>query len=201
MKKCGRPPKAENPVENRKKIIDAAVALIKTHGADCVTVRRVCEQAGLATGTFYYYFQNKDDLLMHFVRETSFADLVLATPADDVAGRVIELYAHLLRRYTDFGAQFMKIFYTADNRALHAYMDEVDGQFAPDTIMARCERELAAAQQTGHINNGANVRTMSADICTVAKGCIFEWCLSGGKTDITAAFARIVRCYLTDKMP
>ncbi|MBQ1510277.1 MAG: winged helix-turn-helix transcriptional regulator [Selenomonadaceae bacterium] len=58
--------------ENKDKIIKAAVSLIEAHGADSLTVRRICEKAELATGTFYYHFKNKDDLLMHFVCGESF---------------------------------------------------------------------------------------------------------------------------------
>ena len=195
MKRCGRPSKKDNPEENKEKIIQAAIALIETHGADYITVRRVCAEADLATGTFYYHFRNKDDLLMHFVRETSFENIELKTPQSDIADRIMELYLHLFRQYTKLGEKFMKSFYTADNQALHAYMGEVDGQFEAGTIMARCERELAKAQHAGYIKNGTNVHQLSADICTIAKGCIFEWCLSGGKQDIATAFRRILECY------
>ena len=196
MKRCGRPPKKDHPEENKEKIIQAAIALIEAHGADYITVRRVCAEANLATGTFYYHFRNKDDLLMHFVRETSFENIELKTPQSGIAERITELYLHLFRQYTKLGEKFMKNFYTADNQALHAYMGEVDGKFEPETIMSRCEQELTEAQKAGRIKNGTNIHQLSADICTIAKGCIFEWCLSGGKQDIGTAFGRILQGYL-----
>ena len=193
MKRCGRPPKRENPEENKEKIIKAAIALIEEHGADCITVRRVCAEADISTGTFYYHFQNKDDLLMHFVRGTSFEHIELKTPMSELSGRIAELYMHLFRQYTNLGEKFMRSFYTADNQALHAYMGEVDGKFEPETIMARCERELGEAQKAGYIKNDTDIHQLSADICTIAKGCIFEWCLGGGQPDIGAAFERILK--------
>lgn len=196
MKRCGRPQKKDNPEENKEKIIQAAIALIEVHGAEYITVRRVCAEADLATGTFYYHFRNKDDLLMHFVREASFEHIELETALPDVVGRITELYLHLFRQYTNLGEKFMKSFYTADNQALHAYMGEIDGQFEVGTIMARCEQELAEAQDAGHIKKGTNIHQLSADVCTIAKGCIFEWCLSSGKQDIGTAFERILQCYL-----
>ena len=35
------------------------------------------------------------------------------------------------------------------------------------------------------------------DICTIVKGCVFEWCLSGGRPDIEAVLRRIVGNYLS----
>ena len=78
-RKCGRPPKSAEPMDARQKLIDATVALIKREGADAVTVRSVVEESGLSIGTFYHHFKNKDDLLMYFVKETSFDILSVST--------------------------------------------------------------------------------------------------------------------------
>lgn len=37
---------------------------------------------------------------------------------------------------------------------------------------------------------------MSMDICTIVKGCLFEWALDDGQMDITKALQRIIRAYL-----
>ena len=196
MKKCGRPPKKDNPEENKKKIIAAAIALIEEQGADCITVRRVCEKADIATGTFYYHFRNKDDLMMHFVRGLSFETVELTAPTSDIAGRITELYMHLIRQYMSLGIAFMRSFYTPDNQALHTYMGETDGKFAAGTVMARCERELETAQRAGYLKKDMDTHKASADVCTIAKGCIFEWCLSEGKMDIEAAVQRMLKAYM-----
>ena len=78
--KRGRPPKTAQPKDAKQRLIDTTVDLIKKYGADSITVRNVCEEAGLSIGTFYHHFQNKDDLLMHFVREASFESFLLETP-------------------------------------------------------------------------------------------------------------------------
>lgn len=197
MKKCGRPPKRDNPEENKEKIIAAAIALIEEQGADCITVRRVCEKADIATGTFYYHFHNKDDLMMHFVRGLSFETVELTAPTSDIAGRIAELYMLLIRQYMSLGIAFMRSFYTSGNQALRTYMGEIDRKFAAGTVMARCEQEFVKAQaEGGYITQNTDIHQMSADICTIVKGCIFEWCLSEGKMDIEAAVQRMLKAYM-----
>lgn len=194
--KRGRPSKASVPTDAKQKLIDTTVELIKKYGADTITVRSVCEEAGLSIGTFYHHFQNKDDLLMYFVREASFDTFVLETPLEDVAGRICELYMHLIDRYLTLGEEFMKSFYTTGNKALSAYMGQENGRFADGTVMARCERELIDAREQGFLKKNADPHQLSMDICTIVKGCVFEWALDDGRMDIAESLHRIVKAYL-----
>ena len=194
--KRGRPPKTAEPQDAKQKLIDTTVELIKKYGADSITVRNVCEEAGLSIGTFYHHFQSKDDLLMHFVREASFESFQLKTPLSDIAGRVCELYMHLIDRYLMLGEEFMKSFYTTGNKALSAYMGQENGRFADGTVMARCERELIDAREQGFLKKDADPHLLSMDICTIVKGCVFEWALDDGRLDIAESLHRIVKAYL-----
>jgi len=194
-RKCGRPSKSEESLDAKQKIIDATVALIKREGADAVTVRHVVEESGLSIGTFYHHFQNKDDLLMYFVKEASFDILDLKTPLAQLPDRIAELYFHLIDRYLNLGEDFMKSFYTTGNQALSAYMCEEDGHFAEDTVMARCEKELDSAIAESILSNETDTHTLSMDICTIVKGSVFEWALNDGRIDIHQTLTRILHNY------
>ena len=194
-RKCGRPPKSAELMDAKQKLIDATVAIIKRDGADAVTVRSVVEESGLSIGTFYHHFKNKDDLLMYFVKETSFDSFELETPMEQLSDRISELYFHLIDRYMDLGEDFMKSFYTTDNQALSAYMGEEDGCFAEGTVMDRCEREICTAVSVGILDNKIDAHELSMDICTIVKGCVFEWALNSGKMDIYETLKRILERY------
>ncbi len=193
--KCGRPAKGKES-NSRQTIIDTAISIIRKQGADAVTVRNVCTQADLSIGTFYHYFRDKDDLLMYFLRETSFDSFDLKTPLSDIAGRICELYMYLIRKYMELGLDFMKSFYSTGNRSLSAYMGETDGCFAPGTVMHRSEQEFGSAMEAGFIKEKTDAHTVCMDICTIVKGCVFEWCLNDGKPDIESILSRILHHYL-----
>ena len=89
----------------------------------------------------------------------------------------------------------MKSFYTTGNTALSAYMGQTDGKFAEGTVMARCERELCDAQELGCLKKEADAHTLSMDICTIVKGCVFEWALDDGNMEIETALRRIIAAY------
>ena len=194
-KKSGRPAKGDEN-NSKEKIIDTTVSIIRKKGADAVTVRNVCTEAELSIGTFYHYFRDKDDLLMHFIKETSFDSFELKTPLSDIAGRITELYMYLISKYIDLGLDFMKSFYSTGNRSLSAYMGEVDGSFAPGTVMSRSEIEVKAAKEQGFLNENTDIHELCMDICTIVKGCVFEWCLTDGNMDIHKTLERIISAYL-----
>ena len=195
--RSGRPSKG-NEQNSKEKIINTTISTIRKKGADAVTVRDVCEAAGLSIGTFYHYFRDKDDLMMYFLRDTSFDSFKLKTPLSDIAGRISELYMHLIQKYMDLGIDFMKSFYSTGNQSLSAYMGEVDGAFAEGTVMARSETEMEDALKSGMINPDADIHLICIDICTIVKGCVFEWCLNNGQTDMESCLNRILKNYLNN---
>lgn len=55
--------------EKRARILEAATRIFASKGFACSTVAEVAREAGVADGTIYLYFRNKDDLLIRLVEE------------------------------------------------------------------------------------------------------------------------------------
>ena len=198
MNRSGRPRKEDGNTDSRSEIINAAARLISRKGTHSLTVRAVCKEAQLSIGTFYYFFKDKNDLMMSFIMDMSFKGAELSCPLSDIGGRISELYMMLIRRYMKFGCGFVKSFYNPNNSILSAYMGECDGRFSPGTVMERSEKELNDALAQGIIDlpDDITVHEITSDICTVVKGCVFEWCLSDNAIDLNALTERIIRSYM-----
>ncbi|HEY2148205.1 MAG TPA: helix-turn-helix domain-containing protein, partial [Pirellulales bacterium] len=54
---------AEQKSQTRKRILDAAVELFRTRGFDAATTRDLAIAAGIATGTVFNYFPNKESIV------------------------------------------------------------------------------------------------------------------------------------------
>ncbi|WP_077615564.1 TetR/AcrR family transcriptional regulator [Caenibacillus caldisaponilyticus] len=52
-----------------RRIIDAAVDVIAEHGFHRAQVSKIAKKAGVADGTIYLYFKNKEDILISLFRE------------------------------------------------------------------------------------------------------------------------------------
>src|SRR5712671_4088794 len=88
--------KTEFP-ETKRKLVDAGVNLMRSHGFNATTVDEVCAAAGVTKGGFFHYFKSKDDLAtaaitrFHELRARESADAPfrrLADPLERVFGRL-----------------------------------------------------------------------------------------------------------------
>ncbi len=55
--------------EKQKKVIDAAKQEFARVPIEEVSIKNIVEQAGIARGSFYQYFESKEDLLIYILRE------------------------------------------------------------------------------------------------------------------------------------
>lgn len=53
----------KNPVERQQELMDIALELFCSKGYEQTMVQDICQQAGVAKGTFFYYFPTKEDVL------------------------------------------------------------------------------------------------------------------------------------------
>lgn len=60
--KRARKTRAEKATENRHRLMHAAAEVVGTHGYAEASVSRIVERADLAQGTFYLYFESRQDL-------------------------------------------------------------------------------------------------------------------------------------------
>lgn len=58
-------------MEIQSKIFDAAMELIHKNGYGDVTVRTICERAGVSIGMFYRNFNSRDDVITYFYTRTA----------------------------------------------------------------------------------------------------------------------------------
>jgi AcrR family transcriptional regulator len=72
--------------DKRQKILEAARARFMHYGINKTTMQEIAADAGLAVGTLYLYFKNKDDLVVGCAEDfaaqhRAFADQIVASPA------------------------------------------------------------------------------------------------------------------------
>ncbi len=61
-------PREKKTLEVKKNIIDAAGRLIEKYDFRYLTVKNVCEEAGVAYGSFYHHFGSKENVIYEYCR-------------------------------------------------------------------------------------------------------------------------------------
>jgi len=52
----------KQPEVTRRKLLDAATTLMLKQGFNGTTIDEICDEAGLTKGSFFYHFENKEDI-------------------------------------------------------------------------------------------------------------------------------------------
>ena len=55
--------------ETKAKIFRAAKHILQKKGYDQLSIKNICEEAGVSNGSFYHHFKTKDDLLSYYIEE------------------------------------------------------------------------------------------------------------------------------------
>jgi len=87
--------------ERRQRIVDAAEQLMATVDYERLQVKDVADEAGVALGTLYRYFNSKDHLFACAVQSWSqrFGDRIDAIPNGPTEGRVKAIYHRAARAF------------------------------------------------------------------------------------------------------
>lgn len=109
-------------------ILNAAVKVFARQGFHNSRIADIAEEAGVASGTIYLYFRNKDDVLIsvfeesldHVIREIKAELEKLDFPADKLR-RVIELHLKMLKEHRDV-AEVLQV----ELRQSHKFMKEYE---------------------------------------------------------------------------
>lgn len=58
-------------ISKNNRLLEAAYQLFLEQGFDAVSIQEIADRAGIAKGTFYLYFRDKDDLRQHVITQKS----------------------------------------------------------------------------------------------------------------------------------
>ncbi|MEL7571009.1 MAG: TetR/AcrR family transcriptional regulator, partial [Eubacteriaceae bacterium] len=51
-------------IKTKNKILKTAIDMMQKKGFDNITIKGISKNAGVSVGSFYYYFNSKDDILL-----------------------------------------------------------------------------------------------------------------------------------------
>ena len=109
--------------ETREKIFQAAKKILQKKGYEELSIKNICEEAGVSNGSFYHHFKTKDDLLSYYIEEqpTINPDLLeIPENAGGVEQGIIQVYMNYVKYCRELGVEFMSGYYDTKNQALNA---------------------------------------------------------------------------------
>lgn len=175
-----------NSIEMKNRIYKAAAELLKNHDTSYLTVRHICKEADVSTGSFYHHFENKDDLLSYFfiygIKDYLNQNEVEAT--EDIVQNIINMYDVYFSFCLANGIDFLSNYYSTKNKGIYIRGKRTQEQLDKMPVIQKCIGFIDTAKRDGFLKEEISSYEIMEDIAVIVKGIIFEWCISGGTFDL-----------------
>ncbi len=177
--------KAKNDKYHR--ILEAAVTVFANSGFHESTISQIARAAGVADGTIYLYFKNKDDILVHFFNYKTRQVFARFREEVDEAMTAVDKLRNLIRRHLDEFQKdrFMAVLYQAEthrtNRLAEEQIREMHKMYL-DLIAEIVEQ----GQVEGSIRRDLYVGLVKRYIIGGVDEVINTWLHSDGTYDLTS---------------
>ena len=180
--------------ETKKKIFLAAKNILKRDGYEALSIKNICDEAGVSNGSFYHHFKTKDDLLSYYIEEQpSISPSLLEPPGniEDVRNTVVLVYLNYVKYCQELGVEFMANYYTPKNQSLNP-LKRTARSYPIVTVRDYLEQCIAS----GILACNLPLDDIATDIRMIVIGNVFEWCLKNGDADFEGNMKRSLETYL-----
>lgn len=180
--------------ETKKKIFNAAKNILQEKGYEALSIKNICEEAGVSNGSFYHHFKTKDDLLSYYIEEQPSINpdlLDLPESPEEAKTAIIQVYLNYVHYCQDLGLSFMSNYYTPKNQSLNPAI-RTERPYPIVTV----HNYLKKALDAGVIHLSYPLEDITTDIRMIVIGNVFEWCLKNGDADFEGNMKRSLKAYL-----
>lgn len=180
--------------ETKEKIFQAAKRILQKNGYENLSIKNICEEAGVSNGSFYHHFKTKDDLLSYYIEDQpSMAPDLLDTPtnAEEAKFAIVGVYLNYAKYCKELGVDFIAGYYTPRNQALNPTI-RTERPYPIVTV----QHYLETAASANVIRTNLSIEEIVTDIRMLVIGNVFEWAMTNGQADFEGNIKRSLSHYL-----
>ena len=180
--------------ETKAKIFRAAKHILQKKGYEQLSIKNICEEAGVSNGSFYHHFKTKDDLLSYYIEEQPSINpdfLDLPSNSAEAKEAIVRVYLNYVHYCEELGVEFMSNYYTPKNQSLNPLI-RTERPYPIVTVQNYLEKAIRA----GVITPRLALDDITTDIRMIVIGNVFEWCLKSGNADFEGNMRRSLSKYL-----
>ncbi|MBM7620517.1 TetR/AcrR family transcriptional regulator [Bacillus haimaensis] len=175
-----------------KQIIDAAVIVMAENGYHHAQVSKIAKQAGVADGTIYLYFKNKEDILISLFQEKM--GLFVEKIRQEIAGKSTskeKLLTLIQKHFSMLAADHHLAIVTQlelrqSNKELRLKINEVLKGY-----LMVVDEVLTVGKETGEFRDDLDVRLARQMVFGTIDETITTWVMNDQKYDLTAIAPRV----------
>lgn len=180
--------------ETKERIFQAAKRILQKSGYESLSIKNICEEAGVSNGSFYHHFKTKDDLLSYYIEDQPSINpdlLELPKNAGEAKETITHVYLNYVKYCKELGVEFMAGYYNPHNQALNPVI-RTERPYPIVTVQQYLERALEADA----IRLNLSIPEITTDIRMIVIGNVFEWSMRNGDADFEGNMRRTLSHYL-----
>ena len=195
MKECTELSKQQKKSkETKERIFQAAKEILQKNGYENLSIKNICDVAGVSNGSFYHHFKSKDDLLSYHVEEQPSIDpelLDIPSDKENAKEAIVGVYLNYASYCYILGVDFIAGYYHTKNEALNPDI-RTERPYPIVTVQKYLEKAVAA----NAIQLKLSIEEVVTDIRMLVIGNAFEWALRNGEVDMKENIRRSISHYL-----
>ena len=164
--------------ETKAKIFRAAKHILQKHGYEALSIKNICEEAGVS-----YYIEEQPNINPDL--------LDIPKSADEVKSAIVYVYLNYVHYCQELGVEFMANYYTPKNQSLNPLI-RTERPYPIVTVHNYLQKCIGA----GIISPNQDIEDITTDIRMIVIGNVFEWCLKEGNADFEGNMKRSLESYM-----
>lgn len=170
-------------IDTRKRIIDAGDKVFAKKGMSNTQIKDICKEAGVSIGTFYHYFENKDDLILKRFWEfdepyTKLSDRDFAT--EDAIQNLVDFSLYFARE--SFNSKNKKVTIEYLKARLGVTIEVLKPKNRP-YFKVLC-RIIRVGQDNNQICKDMTPEEIADLVMIITRGYTFDWANMDGEYDL-----------------
>ncbi len=195
-RRCIIPKKRKNN-DKYHRILEAAIKIFAENGFFQSTVAQIAREAGVADGTIYLYFKNKDDILLQFFNYKTKQVFGRFREEVNKADNAIDKLGNLIRRHLqEFQAdRHMAILYQSETHQRTRMVEDQIREMS-DMYLDIVTEIVEQGQAEGSIRKDLYVGLVKRFILGAVDEVINTWLHSGSKYDLASMTDPLVSLFI-----
>ena len=173
--------------KTQKKLLQAVIKLAREKNYETITVQEICSEAWVSTGSFYYQFRSKDELVHEAYKSI---DWLLTKEFIEESNQLPPLCAldRLLRLYIIYVQETIGLIIAQYYQVLLKNPNIPRYDFNRP-YCREIRRLLSLAMEQGTISRQYDPEYLTWTVMRLVRGLLFDWVIQGGKYDLSERYA------------
>lgn len=180
----------------REKLLETAIDLVDRYGMSSLTIRNICDEAGISTGSFYNLFDNKDELIAYYLRDvlTEYKNKAEEQASGHTSlEKVILIYRFYIECVLETGIEFITGLYSSITNPVFNFLER---EAEEELVLGHVRQDLEEGIAVGEVKETIDINEALLRIAIIITGNIYYWCTFNGRIDLAYQADSMLQNYL-----